>query len=364
MALSALVGQNRASALLGGALASGRPHHAYLFAGPPGVGKTLAAELFARCLNCESPAAQAAAARGAFVDEPCGQCGSCRRISENPKTHAHPLVMWIDTEATMEAQGLYAPEGDRTAPKAIGVRIIRELVIPRLALTAIGGRRKVAILRDVEFTDAAQNAFLKTLEEPPPDSCFVILSSTPEALKPTIRSRCMRVPFAPLPLDVVAQRVARDRKMDPQTAALCAAVSGGNLGLALHVDAKWLHKRRELILLVNRLGPNDWLGWLTLAEAFGEKEDAFEALGILETWFQDVALAASAQRPPATHLDLAAEAAEAGKHLGIPRALENIELIRRARTDIEANAAPRLALERMVLEMNGIRSLPLVPEVA
>ena len=107
MSLSALQGQPRASSLLGGALASGRLHHAYLFAGPPGVGKTLAAELFARCLTCESPAAQAAHARGAFVDEPCGACPSCKRISEDVKKHTHPLVMWIDSEATMEAQGLY-----------------------------------------------------------------------------------------------------------------------------------------------------------------------------------------------------------------------------------------------------------------
>lgn len=364
MALSALLGQTRAATLLGGALASGRPHHAYLFAGPPGVGKTLAAELFARALNCESEAAKAAAKHGAFVDDPCGVCSSCKRISENFKHHTHPLVMWIDTEAAMEAQGLFAPEGDRTASKAIGVRIMRELVIPRLALVAVGGRRKVAILRDVNITDQAQNAFLKTLEEPPPDTSFVILSSTPELLKPTIRSRCMRVPFSPLPADVVAARVARERKMDPQTAALCAAVSGGNLGRALDVDAKWLQKRRDLIILVERMPADEWVGWLSIAESVGEKGDAMEALDILEGWFQDVALAATADRPPSINIDLADEAFTAARKVGVIQALRRIELLRRARTTIEENGAPKLALERFLLEMNGITSLSLSPEGA
>jgi DNA polymerase-3 subunit delta' len=359
MALNALLGQPRASGLLGGALASGRPHHAYLFAGPPGVGKTLAAELFAKSLNCEGPAAQEAAKQGTFVDDPCGTCSSCKRISENPKKHAHPLVMWVDTEAAMEAQGLYSPEGDRTASKAIGVRLIRELVIPRLALSVIGGRRTVAIFRDVDWTDGAQNGFLKTLEEPPPDTSFVILSSTPDLLKQTIRSRCMRVPFAPMALNLIAQRVERERKMDPLTASLCAAISGGNLGRALEVDAKWLQKRRDLILLTERLGPEDWVGWLAIAEMLGEKDDAIEGLDILETWFHDVALAATDGRPPATNLDLAEQALAAGRRLGTRETLRRIELVRRTRMNIEQNAQPRLSLERFVLEINGILPLTL-----
>ena len=362
MSLSALLGQPRAATLLGGDLSSGRLHHAYLLAGPPGVGKTLAAELFARCLNCEGPAALAAAQRGAFVDEPCGVCASCKRITEETKRHSHPLVMWIDTEAAMEAQGLYQPEGDRTAAKAIGVRLLRELVIPRLALTAIGGRRKVAIFRDADFTDGAQNAFLKTLEEPPPDTSFVILSSTPDALKPTIRSRCLRVPFSPLPLPVVAERVGRERKLDTATATLCAAVSGGNLGLALTIDPKSLQKRRDLILLLARIGPEDWSGWLSLAEAYAEKDDALELLDIVESWYHDVALAVTAGHPPVTHIDLATEAQAAAAQTTPPAVLRRIELVRRARTHIEQNAQPRLSLERFFLEMNGITALALAPE--
>lgn len=362
MPLSALVGQPRAASMLGGALVSGRVHHAYLFAGPPGVGKTLAAKLLAQALNCESDAAQAAAARGVFLDEPCGKCLSCKRISDVPKAHAHPLVMWVDTEARMEAAGLYSPEGDRTASKAIGVRLLRELVIPRLMLRVMGGRRKVVIVQDVDITEGAQNAILKTLEEPPPDTTFMVLSSTPEGLKPTIRSRCLRVTFAPLAPELVAERVARENKLTPELARLSAAIAGGNLGLALKVDPKSLEKRRQLIVTLERLAPDDWAGWLSLAESLGTREDALEALDVLEAWLHDVVLAASAGVAPATNLDLATEAADAAARLGAVEVLRRVELVRLGRTSIEGNAQPRLALEKMLLAFNGIFPLSLVQE--
>jgi DNA polymerase-3 subunit delta' len=359
MALSELLGQPRATRLLGGSLASGRVHHAYLFAGPAGVGKTLAARLVAQALNCESPAAVDASARGLFLDDPCGACGACKRIHDEDKHHSHGLVMWISSEAEMQANGLYAPDGDRTASKAIGVRLIRELLIPRLALKAAGGRRKVAILRDVEMTDGAQNAFLKTLEEPPPDTTFIILSSTADALKPTIRSRCLRVAFQPLPLDVVAERVAVKRKVDLETAGLAASLVGGSIGAALDLDLKRLQKRRDLLVSFTRLQDDDPLGWLNLAAQLGDKESALDSLELLETWMHDVMLAATAGAPPSTHIDLAAEAAELGGRLGPRESIRRVEILRRARYAIEGNAQAQLQFERAFLEFGGLRPLSL-----
>ncbi len=357
MALDELLGQPRASQLLGGSLASGRMHHAYLFAGPGGVGKTLAAKLVAQALNCEGPAALEAARRDAFVHNPCGVCGSCKRIHEEYKQHSHGLVMWLDSEAQMAAHGLYAPEGDRTPSKSIGVRLIRELLIPRLALKAAGGRRKVAIFRDVDMTDGAQNAFLKTLEEPPPDTTFIILSSTADALKPTIRSRCLRVTFQPLGLDVVAERVALKRKVDPQTARLCAALAGGSIGAALELDLKRLQKRRDILVAFNRVADDDWLGWLNLAATLGDKEGALDSIELLESWMHDVLLAAADRSPPHTHLDLAAEALETGTRLSPREVVRRIELLRQARRAIEGNGQAQLQLERAFLAFGGIRPL-------
>lgn len=359
MPLSQLQGQSRASTLLGASLASGHVHHAYLFAGPEGVGKTLAAKLVAQALNCESPEAVEAAKRSAFVDDPCGVCSSCRRITDDPKKHNHPLVLWVDTEAQMEAHGLYSPEGDRTAARAIGVRLLRELVIPRVSLRVMGGRRKVAIFNDVEFTEGAQNAFLKTLEEPPSDTTFILLSSTPDAMKPTIRSRCSRVTFQPLSADVVAERVARERGLSLDEARLCAAIAGGGIGAALEVNEKLLETRRALILAVEKTATDDYADWLKLAETFGQKGDADFALDMLERWYHDVALLAAGGDGPATHLDLAAEAATSAQRLGVREALLRVELLRRARWMLERHVQPRLTLERLFLAFAGIQPLGL-----
>jgi DNA polymerase-3 subunit delta' len=356
MGLHALLGQPHASSLLSGALASGRVHHAYLFAGPAGVGKTLAAQLFAQALNCEGPGAAEAAAAGRFLDDPCGACASCRRIHEEPAKHAHPLVTWVDTEAFMEAHGLYEPSGDRTAPKSIGVRLVRELVIPRVALKVMGGRRKVAIFKDVEFSDGAQNAFLKTLEEPPPDTTFVLLSSEADGLKQTIRSRCLRVTFRPLSLETVAARVQEQRKVDPETARLAAAITSGSLGAALGLDPKRLQKRRNLLERFDRLADDDWPGWLALAEDLGEREPALEALDLLETWLHDVLLA-STGGPAATNLDLADRAEATGRRLAPAEVVRRIESLRQTRYAIEGNGQARLQLERFFLAMGGVRPL-------
>ncbi len=366
MSLSALLGQPRASSLLGGALASGRVHHAYLFAGPPGVGKTLAAKLLAQALNCESPAAVDLAKRGAFLDEPCGACPSCRRISDDVKRHAHPLVLWVDTEAAMQAAGLYQPEGERSASRAVGVRLIRELVIPRLALKAMGGRRKVCIVRDVEMTEAAQNSFLKTLEEPPPDTTFVLLSSMPDALKATIRSRCLRVTFQPLPLELVAERVQKARGLGAEEARLLAALAGGSLGAALEIDPKTLAKRREWIAAFSRLAGDDYAGWLGLASALGDRPtaaDATELLDTCETWMHDV-MRVAAGAEPSVNVDLAREAGALADRLGVEGSLFRLGVLERARHAIDGNAQPRLQLERAFLAFCGIEALSLASEAA
>lgn len=361
MAFSSLLGQPRARSLLGTGLARGRSHHAFLFAGPAGVGKTLAATLLAQALNCESPEAKSAARENKFVDDPCGECPSCKRISDDPKKHSHPLVMWVDTEQEMVRQGLYSPSGERTPTRTIGVRLIRELVIPRLSLTAVGGRRKVCILRDVDFTEGAQNAFLKTLEEPPPATTFIVLSSSPDLLKITIRSRCLRVVFQPLPLDVVASRVMEAKKIPEEQARLLAAVSGGNLGLALKADAKALARRADLIATVERLAMDDWTGWLGLAEALGDKEKALESLDVLESWWHDV-LVVQAGAHISTHLDFAEQAQAAAERLSAREVMRRVELVRDVRRAIEGNAQPRLQLERLFLGFCGLDALTLAEE--
>ncbi len=215
------------------ALASGHVHHAYLFAGPDGVGKELAAFGLAQALVCE---ARDSAEPSLFGPAPaprflaCGTCSSCLRSvpREEERRPIHPDIVVIE-------RGLYAPQtiGRRTPEtQDISIDQIRTLVLSRSAYAPHEGRAKVFVIRRVEeMSVSAANALLKTLEEPGAKTHFILLTSQPDALLPTILSRAMRVRFAPLPDDVV-QSILQERGTDPARAHEVARLSGGSVEAA------------------------------------------------------------------------------------------------------------------------------------
>jgi len=197
MNLSELVGQPHAVGCLMRALQSGRIGHAYLFAGPRGVGKRTAALAFARALNCESPA-------GPGVS--CGKCRPCEEIEKG----IYPDLLMLGPEDEDGERG-YSFHTE-TISVAAGWA----------ALTAHTRRTKVCILEDVHLmTPAAANHFLKMLEEPPPRTVWLLLTSEPGFLLPTIRSRCQPVRFVLLPRGAVAEIYRRQgREGGDEAAAL------------------------------------------------------------------------------------------------------------------------------------------------
>ena len=223
-----LAGHEAHKRVLTAAALSGRVAHAYLFSGPEGVGKRLCALAFARLLNCTAP-----------EDEEQGRaCPSCRKIERN----THPDVFVLE------------PEGS----KEIKVGQIREQVEERLQRTPVEGRYKVAVVDDAHrMNAAAQNAFLKTLEEPPPRTVMVLVTEEPGALLPTVRSRCQHLVFSPLPLDEVSRELEARGVLAGQEALEAAAIAGGSLGRALRMDGEALALAREAAA---RLGGTEWRG--------------------------------------------------------------------------------------------------------
>ncbi|MBU8899952.1 DNA polymerase III subunit delta' [Corallococcus sp. M34] len=338
MTLASVLGQPRAIDSLQAALRAGAVHHACLFAGPEGVGKERAAVGLAMALTCpERP------------DEGCGQCGSCARVARG----LHPDVTWLMPDDERVSRGL-AGRSDFTGTPSREIRVeqIRQLQ-ERVALRGLESRRKVAIIVSAQAMNVqAQNAFLKTLEEPPADTTLILVASAMDRLLPTIRSRCSKVHFGPLPAGLIAQRVQQERKLDAATAGLAAVMSGGSLGRALALDLEALAERKEGVTAFEALRGDDVPALLRFADAHGgSRDDAEGMLDLLLLWTRDVALAKAGGEHLA-NADLLALAREVAARTSETALHRRHALLESARTAIVTrNGSPRLQLERMLIEL-------------
>jgi DNA polymerase-3 subunit delta' len=222
MSWSAIRGHDRLIASFTRAVARGRLAHAYLFVGPPGVGKTLFARELARALLCEAPPA------GAVLDA-CDRCESCIFVGAG----THPDLFTVRR-----------PEEKNEFP----IELMEELC-RSFTLKSARGHGKVAILEDADdLNEESANCFLKTLEEPPPRSVFILVGTDGDRQLATIRSRSQIVRFAPLPEDTVREVLAAGGVTDAALLQRLVRLSAGSPGqaLALADDALW-EARRTLI---------------------------------------------------------------------------------------------------------------------
>ncbi|HEY7724038.1 MAG TPA: DNA polymerase III subunit delta' [Anaeromyxobacteraceae bacterium] len=336
MPFSEILGQDRAVAALRAAAAGGPLHHAWLLAGPEGVGKGTAARTLAQALNCE---------RG--DGDACGACLPCRKIARG----VHPDVLVLEEERAMARAGRWEPRGGRAPSRDIVVDQVRELVDRRLSLKRFEGRRRVVVLDPADaMNPQAQNALLKTLEEPPADTVLLLVASRADALLPTVRSRCLRVPFAPLSDELVAARLEAAGR-PREEARLAAALGGGSLGRALALDPAALATRRQAIEDAAGLPADDAGAWIAYARAQGaDREAARQTCELLLVWLRDVLArqaAGEACRPALA--DLGAATAAAAAALSPAAVLRRADGVRQALAGLRQNAAAALALERMLI---------------
>jgi DNA polymerase-3 subunit delta' len=182
---------------------------------------------------------------------------------------------------------------------------------------------------------------------------LVLISSAPDKLLPTIRSRCTRLAFRPLPVAFLEQRLLAEVKgLEPATAHTMAMMAGGSLERALGLDARALATRQEVIERYEALSPGDARGWLQLAEALAEDRPTAEAgLDVLQVWLRDVAVA-QVGGVDLANADLAPLAAEAARKVTPAGLMRRAALLDEARNAIsQRNGGPRLQLERLFIEM-------------
>lgn len=282
-----VLGQTRAIETLQAGLTTRRLHHAYIFHGPGGVGKFTTALAFAQTLLCPD-----AAATPTGEIEACGVCRSCRMFDARdagdrdavPQA-AHPDLHVVTKELARFDDSKTIR--DRKLTK-IPVQVLRSALldpVTRRSQMSGGACDKVFVVDEAELLNSeGQNLLLKTLEEPPPRTVLILVTSSEDRLLPTIRSRCQRVSFVPLADPVVAQWIEDHLSADDKAAMTArerqwlVSFAGGSLGRArLALDYGLVGWARAVLPVVNGLGARRAGGAAELGAQIAGMIDGFAA---------------------------------------------------------------------------------------
>ena len=298
------------------------------FEGPDGVGKEMAAMALAQALLCTE-------------GEPlgCGTCSACRRAvtlgEGTPAVPLHPDVIFVE-------RGLYPPEViGRSRPEAqeISVGQIRSVVLERIAFPPHEGRARIFIIRRAEeLSISAGNALLKTLEEPGNNTYFVLLVSRPARLLSTVQSRTLRIRFAPLADDVLAN-VVTAAGVDAKIAWAVAPLASGSVRTALALADEAANRNR--------------VAFIEQATAALEAGDSGALVGFADDGGRDKALLREHLEALAAHFaSLAREAALAHQPRARVLALR-YQIVLQALRHMERNASSALLVENMMLRLRA-----------
>ena len=342
MKLGAVRGHATLRRLLARAVARDRLPPSLVLSGPDGVGKRQVAVGLAELLNCE---AVSESGEAAGVPESCGTCRTCRRIARG--VHADVIVV--------------AP-GDSGTIKVDAVRG----VVEQVAFRPFEGRRRAVIVDDADrLVPEAQNALLKTLEEPPPASVFLLVTHRPHLLLPTVRSRCPELRFGGLATDEVAEVLVGERGVAAAAAAAAATAAGGSVARALESSSdEHLQARESAAAALRALAGappakrrletgKDLMGSRrSRSGAAAEREALARRLRALGTLFRDLQLlSARGDRAWLANADLADELEALSGSYDAKRAGRGFETVDRAVSALTRNASPRVVVDWLTLRI-------------
>jgi DNA polymerase-3 subunit delta' len=339
-----ITGNERVKEVLKRMIVAGRLPGALLFAGEEGIGKKLFALEVARALNCRS-----------LIDgQACGECAPCRRILKinyPPASEAEEWkqIIWTD----------HPDVGLVVAPKRV-LRVDQMVHIQREAnYRPFEGKARVFLIDDAEkLNDASANALLKILEEPPPSSLLILITSRPAMLLPTIRSRCQMIRFSPLQASEIEQYLINNDLDDPSVAQLRARASGGSLGRAMSGDVgSFSEQRKAMLTVLNSIVKEDRVRLLRSAEELNEaqyKEEFEERLDLLEALIRDswmLTLGVDANR--LVNADLVDQLAAIAKRLDPAKAADWILQIEEMREQLAVNINRKVATDALFMTMSN-----------
>jgi DNA polymerase-3 subunit delta' len=333
-----VVGHHRLLKLLSRSAAGATLPPSLLFVGPSGVGKRLTAVALAQALNCNQLSS------GSLDDglpaDACGRCPACTRIARG----VHPDVVIVEP-------------GDSGSIKIDQVRD----VVDRAMYRPFEGRRRVVIIDQADaLVPAAQHALLKTLEEPPSSSVFILVTARPDVLLPTVRSRCPELRFRPLPAaDIASVLVTRDHT--ESEARVVAATADGSIGQALQASAGELVEARDVAqrVLAAAAATSDAGGRLEGAKALlpksgggSERDQLASHLRAMASLLRDVeVLATGADDGALANADVRPVLERLAKGYGGERGVRAFGAIDQALVALDRNAGVKVVADWLVLQL-------------
>jgi DNA polymerase-3 subunit delta' len=229
MLLRDIIGHRRLATLLARAIERESLPPTLLFAGPPGVGKWAMARATAQAVNCLEPVSTPT---DYLAVDACGKCRGCDRVARG--VHVDVITMEPDDRASIK------------------IDVVRD-VLGRTSFRPFEGKRRLVMIREADTLEPqAQNSLLKSLEEPPPGTMFILTTAVPGALLPTVRSRCMRLRFGRLTSAEVSMALMRDHEHSESEAREAAPLADGSIGQALALADNDLTSLRDAALLLLR----------------------------------------------------------------------------------------------------------------
>lgn len=364
--------QPRAHWLIQRALAGDRLPHAYIFHGPDGVGKEAFAVGLAHLLLCSSPRDREVSSIPELSDwrgparDACGECDDCRAARADTHPDLHLIYRQLNR---------YHPDPVVRERKALdlGVDVVRHFVIDSVGAKPARGRAKVFIIREADrITPAAQNALLKTLEEPPPTTFLILLVASLDRLLETTCSRCQLIPFAPLPTSFVAEKLGELCPALPAAQAeFIARLASGSLGAARQYaedDVGSYNERvsatlsdissaavcavaKEIIDDAKSLAKRHRERDPDISDTEGQRRGLKVLFSLMASWYRDRMLASSTVEELVTHAGPAAVLTEPRTRLTPMQSADAIGAIATAERQLDLNANVQLCLESLLIHL-------------
>lgn len=320
-----IIGHEQIKEHFNNAIKTHKVSHAYILAGEAGMGRKSLANAFALTLLCE---------QGRM--EPCMECHACRQVLSG----SHPDLIYVGHEK----------------PGSIGVDDIRKQINDTIMVRPYSSSYKIYIVDEAEkMTVQAQNALLKTIEEPPSYAVIILLTTNQEAFLPTILSRCIQLKLKPLRDSVVKSYLMEKMHIEEADADVYAAFARGNLGKAITIasseEFKLLHQ--ELLHLLKHIHDMDISELLDYIRKLKEDNlDIYECLDFMQMWYRDVLLYKVTKDINLMifkdEYRVINEISKNSAYDGLEKILEAID---KARVRLDANVNMELAMELMLLVM-------------